>query len=71
MKENLALLDRMIRTLIGFMAALLCYQGYVTGYAMVILLLVAAYLGVTAFVGSCPLYSMLGIKSIKKRNNSQ
>lgn len=60
--------DRTIRLLIAAVFAYLYFDGIVSGTVGIILLVVAGVFVLTSLIGSCPLYSILGIKtcSIKK-----
>lgn len=59
--------DRLIRTVIAAILLLLFFYNavpYVWGIVMVI---IAAILLITSFVGYCPLYSLFGIRTWSKK----
>ncbi len=69
MPVNMGTADRAIRLTI---AALLAFAALVTdlfghGLWFWLVLLIAAVLAMTALFGSCPLYSILGVKTCDKR----
>lgn len=55
--------DRIIRMLIAIAFVYLYYNGFVTGVAGVILLVLAGVFVLTSLFGVCPLYSLLGIRT--------
>lgn len=56
-------LDQLLRTVAAFVLVILFYTGTVTGTLGIIGLVVASILLVTALFGSCPLYTLIGIRS--------
>lgn len=63
METNMSKLDRMLRIFIAIVFIALFYTGTVPGTLGVIgLALAIIFLG-TAILGSCPLYSLLGIST--------
>ncbi len=65
MKKNMGTTDRIIRTVIAFVAVILFLGGFLTGTAGIILLVVAIILLLTSLVSFCPAYTFLGIKTCK------
>lgn len=70
MKNNMGNTDRIIRVLITAVIAILFINNTITGVASYVLLVVSVIFLLTSLVGSCPLYSFLGINScrVKKTN---
>jgi hypothetical protein len=66
MNKNMGRLDRTIRLLCALVIAGLLLAGLVKGLAAAILIIIAAILVITTFVGFCPAYAPLKI-STKKR----
>lgn len=66
MKINMGLVDRVVRTILAVVIAGLYFGGQLTGIAAVILGIFAVILLVTSSVGFCPVYSLLGISTLKK-----
>lgn len=67
MRPNMGNADRVIRVLIAAVIAVLYFTGSITGVWAYVLLAVAIIFLLTSLAGSCPLYSMMGIKTC--RNN--
>lgn len=70
MKNNMGNTDRIIRVLIAAVIAILFISNTITGVLAYVLLVVGVIFLLTSLVGSCPLYSFLGINScrVKKTN---
>ena len=70
MKQNMGNTDRIIRVLVAAVIAVLFINNTVTGILAYVLLAVGAIFLLTSLVGSCPLYSLLGINTcrVKKTN---
>jgi hypothetical protein len=66
MQKNMGLKDKMIRSIIGIIIALLYYAGFITGILAIVLLGFAILLLLTSFISFCPLYKILGINTNKK-----
>ncbi|HUZ71277.1 MAG TPA: DUF2892 domain-containing protein [Candidatus Saccharimonadales bacterium] len=70
MTQNIGPIDRVVRLMIAFAAALLSLSvgfGTVSG---IVLLVLAGILLVTATVGFCPLYALLRISTRSRRHAS-
>ena len=66
MTTNMGTIDRGGRLLIAAVLAFLALgTGALTGVLFWLALAVAAVFTLTAFVGSCPLYSIIGLKTCK------
>lgn len=63
MKQNMGNTDRIIRVLVAAVIAVLFINNSITGIFAYILLGVGAIFLLTSLVGSCPLYSLLGINT--------
>ncbi len=70
MKNNMGNTDRIIRVLIAAVIAILFISNTITGVLAYVLLVVGIIFLLTSLVGSCPLYSFLGINTcrVKKTN---
>ncbi len=64
--NNMGKTDRVIRLILATLLAVLWAVGTVQSWLGIVLLVVAAVLLLTALVGTCPLYSLLGIRTTKK-----
>jgi Inner membrane protein YgaP-like, transmembrane domain len=67
MKKNMGSTDRWIRFLLAATAIVLYLMHVITGTVGIVLMVVAAIFLLTSFVGSCPLYSVLGIGAAKAK----
>ena len=65
MKKNMGIVDRMSRTLLAVVVAILYFAGQLTGTAALVLGLFAVVFLVTSSIGFCPAYSLLGISTLK------
>ena len=66
MKQNMGIIDRIIRLVIAAGAAVLYFTGIVTGVWGIVLLVVGGIFIVTAAFGVCPLYMIFGISTKKE-----
>jgi hypothetical protein len=66
MKKNMGPIDKMIRSIIGIIIAILYYSGIITGTLAIVLLAFAIIFLLTSFISFCPLYTLLGINTNKK-----
>lgn len=67
MKKNMGTLDRSIRIILALAVAVLYCAGNITGIAAIILGIIAVVFLVTSFIGFCPLYTLFGISTIRKK----
>lgn len=67
MKKNMGAADKAIRMVIATIIAALYFGNVIGGTMAAVLLVVAVVLGVTAFAGTCPLYSLFGINTCKRK----
>ena len=63
MKKNAGNLDRLIRVLLAAVFAYLYFGGVVTGTAGIILAVLGGVFLLTALVGFCPLYAIVGVNT--------
>ena len=68
MKANLGNTDKIIRLVISAIIAVLFFTNVISGTVGIIMLVVAGVLLLTSFVSFCPLYWMLGLRSLKSKN---
>lgn len=71
MKTNEAGLDRILRVLVGTLLVVLFILQVVSGTLGIILLIVGAVLLLTGLVGTCPLYSIFGISTCKRKSTTE
>lgn len=63
MKKNMGTADRIIRSAAAIAFGLLYFTGTVTGTWGIVLLVLGGVFVLTSFVGTCPLYSLLGMNT--------
>jgi len=66
MKKNVGSVDKIIRLIIAIVAIYVSYQGLVESPWNYVLYAIAGIMILTGLVGTCPIFSVLGIKSNKK-----
>jgi hypothetical protein len=59
--------DRIVRLLLAAAIAILYFANILTGTVGIVLLVLAGVLVLTALVGFCPIYAILGINTCTKR----
>lgn len=67
MKKNMGKIDRLIRTVLAANILFFYAMGFVTGLTAVLLLIIAGIFLITSFFAVCPLYTLLGIHSNRKK----
>lgn len=67
MKRNMGLVDRGIRILIALLFIFLIYKGQVRDILATVLGIISAVFILTSLIGWCPLYTVLGINTGKKK----
>lgn len=65
MKTNMGTLDRVLRTVVALVIAALYYTGTISGTVALVLGAFAVIFLLTSFVSHCPLYTLLGISTVK------
>lgn len=63
MKKNMGTLDRIIRTALAIVVAVLFFSGTITGTLGYVLLTFAGVFLLTSFVSFCPLYTLIGFST--------
>jgi hypothetical protein len=66
MKKNMGTIDRVIRTVIAVVIAVLYFTGQISGTVAIVLGIVAVAFLLTSLVGWCPLYNPFGISTRKE-----
>ena len=66
MKKNMGTADRVLRTLVAAVIAILYFvTGTISGTFGIVLLVVAGVFLLTSFVSFCPLYAPFGLSTCK------
>jgi len=66
MKKNMGAADRIIRTILAIVVAILYFTDQITGTAAIILGVLAIIFLLTSFAGFCPLYVPFKLSTRKK-----
>ncbi|MEM5540750.1 DUF2892 domain-containing protein [Olleya sp. AS48] len=67
MKKNMGALDKSLRVLVAVLIALLYYLNVITGTLAYVLMGIAIMFLITSFINFCPLYTILGINTCKRK----
>jgi hypothetical protein len=67
MKQNMGVVDRILRLVIAAVFAWLYFSGTVTGTWGIVLLVLGGVFILTSFVGFCPLYTIFGLRTNAKK----
>jgi len=66
MKKNMGTIDRIIRILLAIVVIILYITGSITGFAAIILGILAIVFIITSMIGFCPLYMPFKISTTGK-----
>lgn len=66
MTKNMGIVDRIIRTVLAIVVAVLFFTNQLTGVAAIVLGVLALIFLITSATGYCPLYKPFGISTCKK-----
>ena len=67
MKTNMGPQDKTIRIIIAVIIAVLFFTKVISGTLAIVLLVFAGIFVLTSLFGFCPLYSILGVNTCKKK----
>ncbi|NLJ44363.1 MAG: DUF2892 domain-containing protein [Bacteroidales bacterium] len=67
MKKNVGTIDKTIRLALAALAVVLYFLGAVKGTLALVVLIIAIILVVTSLVSFCPLYTLFGWNTDKKK----
>ncbi|WP_445748663.1 YgaP family membrane protein [Polaribacter sp.] len=67
MKKNMGSTDKIIRSIIAIMIAVLYFTGIISGTLGLILLIFGGIFLATSFISFCPLYVPFGISTCKTK----
>lgn len=69
MKKNMGLIDKVIRSILAAIIAILYFTNVISGTVALILGAIAIIFLITSFVSFCPLYTALGISTREKEKS--
>ncbi|MBL7884524.1 MAG: DUF2892 domain-containing protein [Bacteroidia bacterium] len=67
MKKNMGNSDKIIRVLIALVVIALYFSNIISGTLGIVLLVLSGIFILTSIVSFCPLYTILGINTCKKK----
>lgn len=67
MKANMGTADKLIRIIIAIVITALYYKEIITGTIGIVLLVLAGVFVLTSLISFCPLYTLFGINTCKKK----
>ncbi len=67
MKTNMGGIDKIIRIIIAAIIGYLYYAGNISGTLGTVLLVLAAVFLLTSIISFCPLYTLFGINTCKRK----
>lgn len=67
MKKNMGNIDKTLRLILAALIGILYFTNTISGTLGIVLLIAAIILVLTSFIGVCPLYSVLNIKTLNKK----
>ncbi|WP_372794948.1 DUF2892 domain-containing protein [Lutibacter sp.] len=67
MKKNMGSVDKIVRVLVAIIIAVLYWQGIISGTLGIVLLVFAGVFVLTSLISFCPLYTILGLNTCKKK----
>lgn len=71
MTTNMGRVDRAIRIVAAIAVAVLYFGGWISGVWAIVLGVIAAIFVLTSLVGTCPLYSLLGLSTRGRKDTGQ
>ncbi|HQG37692.1 MAG TPA: DUF2892 domain-containing protein [Chitinophagales bacterium] len=66
MKQNIGTLDRIIRTIVAAIIAILFFTNIISGTVAIVLLIAATVFVLTSTIRFCPIYKLFNISTIEK-----
>lgn len=70
MKQNMGTTDRIIRSIIAVIFFVLYYNDIIPGTLGIVLVVISVVFLLTSFISFCPLYSILGITTLRKKKGN-
>ena len=70
MKKNMGTFDRIFRTLLAVLVAVLYFMDIISGTAAIVLGVLAIVFLLTSFISTCPLYMPFGLSTRKESSTT-
>ncbi len=67
MNKNMGALDKSLRVLTAIIIAILYFLNVIGGTIAYILMVIAIIFLITSFINFCPIYSLIGINTCRKK----
>lgn len=67
MKKNMGSADKAVRLLVAVVVLVLALTKVLTGTLAIVLIILAGVFVITSLVSFCPLYTLLGLSTCKKK----
>ncbi|MDA0178633.1 hypothetical protein C7H62_1762 [Mesoflavibacter sp. HG96] len=67
MNKNMGALDKSLRVLTAIIIAILYFLNVIEGTIAYILMVIAIIFLITSFINFCPIYSLIGINTCRKK----
>ena len=67
MKKNMGLIDKVIRIIVVIVLLTLYFTNIIAGTLGIIAIVISVILLATSLIGFCPLYTIFGINTCKKK----
>lgn len=67
MKTNMGNVDRIFRSIVAVIIAVLFFTNTITGILGIVLLVLAGVFVLTSLISFCPLYTMVGFNSCRAK----
>ena len=67
MNKNMGALDKSLRVLTAIIIAILYFLNIIDGTIAYILMIIAIIFLITSFINFCPIYSLIGINTCRKK----
>lgn len=68
MNKNVGLVDKTIRIILAILIAVLYFTDQISGTVAIVLGIIAVMLLLTSLISFCPLYAVVKLSTIKKKN---
>ncbi|MFC2152637.1 DUF2892 domain-containing protein [Bacteroidota bacterium] len=68
MKKNMGLADKVIRSMIAIIIAVLFFTDVISGTLGIVLVVLAGIFLATSFISFCPLYTIFGFSTCPMKN---
>jgi len=68
MKKNMGPLDRILRSIVAITLIVLYFTDIITGTIGIVVVVFASIMLISAIIGNCPPYALMGFNTCKKKD---